>query len=258
MDAEESFEEKQEMSSKTSFDVCDFKHIYKPDFKYSFPEKDLRDLFSGIGFGRTVSYDSDESKNLREDINALYQQILSENPAKEKIAIITAGAPGAGKTHLLRQDREQLLRQGKTYAYICPDDVCLLNQTKTYVADIKAGKDKKDCYNKWRPASNAATHFILANLIREKYSFYFGSTSTSPFTYKFFDFLKSQGYRIRLLHVTAPDDLRWKSIQERDKTFVQTTEADVKDKGILLPERINDTFFKYADEIEFYYRDGLK
>jgi hypothetical protein len=26
----------------------------------------------------------------------------------------------------------------------------------------------------------------------------------------------------------------------------------------LLPQRINDTFLKYADEIEFYYRDGVK
>ena len=50
----------------------------------------------------------------------------------------------------------------------------------------------------------------------------------------------------------------WGSIKERDKTFVQTTEQDVREKGLLLPQRINDTFLAYADEIEFYYRDGVK
>ncbi len=61
-----------------------------------------------------------------------------------------------------------------------------------------------------------------------------------------------------MIHVSAPDDVRWGSIQERDKTFVQTTEQDVKEKGLLLPQRINDTFLKYADQIEFYYRDDVK
>lgn len=39
---------------------------------------------------------------------------------------------------------------------------------------------------------------------------------------------------------------------------VQTTEQDVREKGLLLSQRINDTFLKYVDEIKFYYRDGVK
>ena len=54
--------------------------------------------------------------------------------------------------------------------------------------------------------------------------------------------------------MSASDEVRWGSIQERDKTFVQTTEEDIRKKGLMVPERINDTFLKYADEIEFYYR----
>ena len=56
----------------------------------------------------------------------------------------------------------------------------------------------------------------------------------------------------------APDDVRWESIKERGQTCVQITEKDVKEKGLLLPQRINDTFLKYADEIEFYYRGEVK
>lgn len=143
----------------------------------------------------------------------------------------------------------------------CPDDVCLKGQTRTYVTDIEAGNDshnvRESAYTKWRSGSNAATHLLLANLIREKYGFFFGATCSSSMTYKFFEFLKEQGYRIKILHVSANDKVRWGSIQERDKTFVQTTEEDVCEKGLMVPQRINDTFLKFSDEIEFYYRDGV-
>src|SRR5205085_8823258 len=90
---------------------------------------------------------------------------------------------------------------------------------------------RQELYNKWRPGSNAATHLILAHLIRQQYAFYFGTTASSPSTGKFLEFLKSKGYTIKLLHLTAPDDVRWASVQERDKIFVQTTEEDIRDKG---------------------------
>jgi len=160
---------------------------------------------------------------------------------------------------LLHRDLE---RSKKAYAYVCPDDVCLKNQTRTYEESIKGGDGSKEArkaaYDKWRPGSNAAAHLILGNLIREGWAFYFGTTASGPATGKFFEFLKKQGYRIRLIHITAPDDVRWGSIQERDKSFIQTTEQDVKEKALLLPQRIMDTFLKYADDIEFYYRDGVK
>ena len=111
-------------------------------------------------------------------------------------------------------------------------------------------------YNKWRPGSNAAAQLILANLIRENYAFYFGSTSSHPATGLLFDFLKKRGYQIRLIHVTASDETRWKSIQERNNTFFKTTEEDIKAKGLAVSERINDTYLKYADQIDFYYRGG--
>lgn len=243
-------------------DVCNLDLIYNSDYQYSLPKNVLESFLSGKAFDNKENYSSKESEDLRDDINDLYQKIISANPAKENIAIITAGAPGAGKTIKLKQDLEDNLFQEKRYAYICPDDVCLQNQTRTYKTELEKDESSKEArqnaYNKWRPGSNAATHLILGNLIREKYAFYFGSTSSGPATGKFFEFLKAQGYRIRLIHVSAPDEVRWGSIQERDKTFIQTTEQDVKEKGLLLPQRISDTFLKYADEIEFYYRDGVK
>lgn len=250
------------MSSIIACNVCNLDLIYNSDYQYSLPQKVLESFLSGKAFDNKENYTGEESENLSKDINALYQQIISANPAKEKIAIITAGAPGAGKTVKLRQDLEANALQEKRYAYVCPDDVCLQSQTRTYKADLEKSNNsteaRQNAYNKWRPGSNAATHLILGNLIRNNYAFYFGSTSSGPATGKFFEFLKAQGYHIKLIHVSAPDEVRWGSIQERDKTFVKTTEQDVREKGLLLPQRINDTFLKYANEIEFYYRDGAK
>lgn len=245
-----------------SYDVCDTSLIYDETggYRYSLPKVVMEKFLSGAEFGNQP-YKESELALLREDINALFQTILSENLIKAKEAVLTAGAPGAGKTIKMRQDLAENGAEGRIFAYIDPDDVALQNMARTYKADIEGGEgtleERRTAYNKWRPGSNAAAHLILANLIREEYAFYFGTTSSGPATGKFFEFIKNQGYHLRLIHVTAPDDVRWESIKERDKTFVQTTEEDVRQKGELLPQRITDTFLKYADEIEFCYRDGV-
>jgi predicted ABC-type ATPase len=260
LNAKNLFKEKYSMANPVSFNACDLSLIYNADYSYSLPQPVLEKFLSGKEFDYPNLYTDSESKALQADINDLYQDILLANPVKKELAVITAGAPGSGKTTVLKRHLQIQALLGRNYAYICPDDVCLKSQRRTYVADIAGSNQsmeaKKSAYNKWRPGSNAATHLILAHLIREKFAFYFGSTSSGPATGKAFEFLKKQGYKIKLIHVSAPDDVRWSSIQERDKTFVQTTEKDVKEKGLLLPQRINDTFLKHADEIEFYYRDA--
>ena len=242
--------------------INDLNNIYNQEYSYSLPKTVLESFVSGKAFDHFDVYSKEESLNLQYDIHQIYESMLSTGPIKENLAIMTAGAPGAGKTYKMHQILKESRALGKEYAYIDPDDVCLKNQVKTYKADIASGDGSKEArleaYNKWRPGSNAANHLILGNLIREKYGFCFGTTASGPGTGNFLDFLKKQGYQIRLIHVTAPDNIRFESIKERDKAFLQTTEQDTKEKGLLLPQRINDAFLKYADQIEFYYRDEVK
>ena len=47
-------------------------------------------------------------------------------------------------------------------------------------------------------------------------------------------------------------------MRERDQHFVQCTEEDVKEKALLVPQRITDTYLKYADCIDFYYRTEVE
>ncbi|MFY7842780.1 MAG: zeta toxin family protein [Rhabdochlamydiaceae bacterium] len=251
------------MSSQAVTNICDLTLIYNQENNYSLPKCILEDFLHGKAFGRSEPYTKNELENLVQDINDLYQKIISKTQIQKlKLAIITAGAPGAGKTIKLNQDLELNRSNEGSFAYVCPDDVCLKEMKRTFVKDMTNTDGSKEArleaYNKWRPGSNAAAHIILANLIKNENPFYFGSTSSGPATYKSFEALKNQGYEIKLIHVSASDEVRWESIQERDQTFIQTTEEDVKEKGLLVPQRINDTFLKYADKIEFYYRDEVK
>lgn len=245
-------------------DVCNLNHIYDPNngYEYSLSKSTLESYFSGNAFDHRDDYTPEEKSNLQEDIQEICESILVENPVKEKIAVLTAGAPGVGKTTKMKQDLKHKKNiEKKNYAYVCPDNVCLINLKKTYQSEIAncdgSRTERQLLYNKWRPASNAAAHCILANLIRDQYAFYFGTTSSSSQTGHFFQFLKDQGYKIRLLHISAPDQVRWDSIKERDKEFVQTTEKDTIEKKWLIPQRMNDAYLAYADEIEFYFRGGV-
>lgn len=260
-------------ASSLKSDICDLDALYNDKFQYCVLKQVMKDFLAGTAFGRTTAYTDKERERLKEDITAIYDQIMSQKPGKIGVAVITAGSPGAGKTFVMRQHLENTLKEGNHFAYIDPDDVCLKQMERTWgeelqqeLATIPKSKDslqaekeaRKKCYDKWRPGSNAAAHIILTNLIKEKRDFYFGSTSSHPLTANSFKFYTEQGYHLHLLHVTAPDDVRWKSIGERDKDFVQTTEEDVREKALLVPQRITDTFLKYADQIDFFYRTEFK
>jgi hypothetical protein len=232
--------------------VCDLSRIYNEEYQYSFPKFVLEGYLEGRGFDNKTPYTEVEQQNLKEDINDIYHYV-TDSAVKKPIAVITAGAPASGKTTLLHQILDEKAANGKKYAYVCPDDVCLKRMFNTYQSELANGS-QKDMYRKWREGSNAANQIILGNLIFEKYAFYQGSTSTSPLTWKSFQHLKSQGYQIKLLHVTATDEMRAASLAQRDQVFVQCTDEDFVQKGKMLPERINDTFLRYADKIKFYYR----
>jgi hypothetical protein len=236
--------------------LFDFNTIYNDNFRYSLPRGVLEGFLSGKAFDHKTEYTREELEKVKADIDAIYREIMAAHPIQTPIMVMTAGAPGAGKTTLLLQDLEKKERK---YAYVDPDH-CLQNLKRTYrvdVGDAPTPEGLKAAYTKWRPASNAAAQILLAHLIQRKCGIYFGTTATSPQTSLFLDFLTKQGYFIRVLHLTAPDNVRWASIQERDRTFVQTTEQDIRDKGVLLPQRIADTFLKYAGILEFYYRDAV-
>ncbi len=236
--------------------ICNLDPIFNEATPYPVPRKVLESWGSGVAFDNATPYTLEEIAAAHAVINQLYLKKLAENPPQSAHAVITAGAPGAGKTLLMRD-----ALQGSNCFYVDPDDV-YLKELPMFQQALATGDgapaDRQAAYTKARPMSNFATQVTLAQLIRDKHSFYFGTTSSGATTAGFYAFLKQNGYKIEVLHVSAPAAVRWASIQERDKTFIQTTEQDVREKGLLFTQRINDTYFKYADTIKFYFRDDAK
>jgi predicted ABC-type ATPase len=236
--------------------------IYGSDFNYSLPKPVLEGWLQGRGFPGSTEYTPEEKIRLKDDIATLYSKINNSNLVRTgNIAVISAGAPGAGKSVLLESLLRSEFEDGRRFAYVDPDAVCLKSgMPKTFTRDLSAcdgsPAERKKLYDKWRAASNASAHLILANWVREHIPFFFGSTSTGPATGHFFQFLTEQGYQIHLVHVTAPDMVRWESINKRDAICIHVTPEDTAEKGLLLPQRIMDTYLKYAGTISFYYRSS--
>ncbi len=236
--------------------------IFHTNYKYFLPKKTLDEWLSGKALDNPCKYSDQEQKDLQKDIQDIYHKTVSgsciEKSGEKPVAIITAGASGAGKTTLIEQELNK--NKSQKNIYISASDICLKNQTRTYQKDLKNSDQsltsRQNIYKKWEPAATAAKHLILSHLIQNKKSFYLGSTCIEPITGNFFEFLKKEGYQIKLLYVTASDEIRWTSIQNRNKTFAHTscrTQQCVKKQTIILAKQIH-SFLTYADEICFYYR----
>lgn len=248
-----------------SIDVMNLNDIYNPAFSFSLPRAVLESYIDGTAFGGKKIYTGEDKVNLKLDISDWLNEINSHQLQipKDKIAVLTAGAPGAGKTKLMKEKLDFEESQGRYVPYLDPDDAFLKTEAKRTYLTQKAEKgstyeDQLKAYEDWRAASNAATQIVLARLIKNDSPFYYGTTSTGDKTWIFLNFLKLRGYSIKILHISAPDNVREESVALRNQEFVQVVDADVKGKGILLPQRIQDTYLKYAKEIEFYFRGGAK
>jgi len=255
-------EESMATAVTSQINLYDLTQVYQGSdgFNYSVPQETLQSWCDGVGFGREVRYTKDEYTQLQQDANEIFANQSSQGLSVGREVIITAGAPGAGKTTLLEQIQEG---QVEIFGYSDPDAVSLKKMTRTYQTQIKKtdgetleGQQaaRKTAYADWRPASNAI--LMNARFMQEGISFCYGTTATGDKTHYGFKALKDQGYKITLIHLTAPDAVRVASIKERDKEFIQTTDEDIIEKAALLPQRIADTYVKYADTIKFYHRDA--
>ena len=110
------------MSSVARADLCNLDDFYANGFSYPVKREIMESYFDGKAFDNPVSYTGEERAALIQDIYMIHEQVSFVARSKEKpVAVISAGAPGAGKTLLMRA---MLQGQESQDAYIDPDDVC--------------------------------------------------------------------------------------------------------------------------------------
>ncbi|GAB4228545.1 MAG: hypothetical protein Tsb0021_05980 [Chlamydiales bacterium] len=253
--------------SKTKiYDLFHLETIYNEKFNYFLPSNLLVNYLNGTEFGRITPYTENELQQLQEEYAGIRKSVLiDELPytknIKGKVDLITAGAPGAGKTYLLNQILKTQKAKNHVFGYHDPDDVYLRCMENTYwkmVRDeVQQGKDelssKQKAYEKFRPASNEFFNLGLATNLSQGKNVAIGTTLTSARISNLLEFLEKNNYEIQLIHVSAPKDVRIDSVKIRDQSFVQTTSNDIETKGHLFTQRIHD-YMKYGSKIDFYYR----
>jgi predicted ABC-type ATPase len=218
-----------------------------------------------------TTYDAAEVSKIKKDLTIVEKVTFDQATHSDKpVYLATAGAPGAGKSTTL----EAYLQQNNLehFVYVDPDQVSLKNMNFTYLNSLTnynyaLASSNLDAlykaYKKWRAASNYISHELMQAAFTPdehamRYSLAHGTTSTSPFLEPMYEKIKAAGYRIVLLMCYCNDDTRLKLnvSRETEQAFVKTTPEEVISKGVDFPKRF-DLYFKYADEILFYWNNEL-
>ncbi len=203
--------------------------------------------------GSLNKYSQEDLERIVDDFFDL-QDAHFANPKSERSYVVTAGAPGSGKTTYL----EKLLASGsyRGFVYIDPDRTCLLKMTRTYLADVESGqKSSKEAYEYWRDASNFAANALLAIALQREYAIVHGSTSTSPHIKKVLDTVHSvYHYTTKMHHINCDEAVRIDSYNQRNaQGAYQCTIEDFRDKVGMFYQRLPD--YLHTAHIDFIYRD---
>lgn len=214
------------------------------------------------------NYTDEEIKLLEKDLSVVRSICLDDTHNTDtRFYLATAGGPGARKTTILEKFIESH-SEYKEGVYLDPDPRTLKFMVHTYyalslnslvISQIQDyGQVIKNAYTKWRPGSNYIVLKLLEEALAAGRSINYGTTSTGGHIPSFFDSLKKNGYQIILLLCSCPDNLRQTAVQYRNDVvrFYQSSLEDATTKGKLFPLRMQD-YFKYADQMYFYWSDEL-
>jgi len=213
-------------------------------------------------------YSEEEIQLLSKDLDVVRSVCLDGKKATEtRFYLATAGGPGARKTTIL----EKFVSMHPEYqggVYLDPDPRTLRFMVHTYYARSLSpltistinNYDQviKTAYEKWRAGSNYIVYSLLEESFTAGHSIIYGTTSTASHISNLFAKLKENNYEIVLLLCSCSDDVRYEAVDYRNRVvrFYQSSPGDAVEKGTLFPQRMS-SYFAYADQLYFYWSDGL-
>jgi hypothetical protein len=215
--------------------------------------------------GHLKDYSEDERALIMDDLaNIQTLCFRGLKPSSGQLTYVaTAGGPGASKSTIM----ESYLQIHPGFVYADPDQRALKFMINTYISSLNNFATSKaesftsllkECYTKWRAASNYIALKILNQAFDQGFNIAHGTTSTAKEVAGLYERLKQKNYRIVLLLCGSGDDNRVKAIENRSKTqlLVQNSAEDTINKGKSFPERF-PVYFQYADEIIIYWTDDF-
>jgi len=201
------------------------------------------------------NYSEDEQRQICDElIYIVNEQFTNKTAVDDKMYITSAGAPGSGKTFFL--ENNYCSDPHNNAVYVDPDR-SVLPKLKIYTQSLQE-TGSNAAYTKWRDASNYIANFMLVKAVYENLNVIHGTTASSDRIISVYNYLKQQGYKIKIDLFFANESDRVQSINYREQTSgrVQVTTEDMKGKVAPVFLRMNDCYFKYADQITMFYQFG--
>lgn len=209
-------------------------------------------------------YTAAEKNLIAQEAGRLYT-VLAHGQAKSntpRLLHVSAGAPGAGKTHILNAlaaSWADALRPGdRGFIYLDPDETVLKNM-QMYKQDLDATGNIQNSYAKWRWASNYIMRSLANKAAMDGLNLILGTTAASTMIDRPYTIARNTGRHITTTMVIAPDDVRIESCEARNKTDPSRyiPNDHVIDKGKAFYPRVRQ-LIDASDVAQLYWRGGAK
>ena len=248
------------------------------DINGPIPNKHLRKLLFGDAYSISEKNEagySDREKKLLLNLAQEEKNYISSLPSyKRPVWISTAGGPGAGKSTALSQNIAKLFDiavekeawsegslQTATRAIFPILPFSLISPDKRSLPSIAACENVGDAidesfYKKWWNAIYFLSGVAInASLTYGKNAIY-DTTFTSEKAINSVTQAKENGYYTATLMLGASDEVRHKSVQKRNKAYVQVFPHNVTKQNDAFAESIPKVL-SLSDEVMLAWRDGV-
>ena len=198
------------------------------------------------------SHTADQQQNAIKDIQAIFDNFLAADFSKAMEATLVIGPKGAGKTLFSTYAQEKHASWGSRHVYLSSDHLCQHLLKNTCLNE--PCKQPLEAWRVWKPLADHITQFLQKEALAHRCSILAEADPTDPFLSLLLKALKEHSYAVKIILLTAPEDIRRKSFKEplsarEDDRFYEQAQA--------FSLHTTSLYLEAADEVEFYLRNRL-
>lgn len=194
----------------------------------------------------------DQQARAIQDIESIFQNFLTSNYIKAMEATLVIGPKGSGKTWFSTYEVESKAAWGSNLVYLSSDYLCHNAFKNTFLKDKE--KQSHEALLFWKPLGDLIVKFLQKEALMNKCSIVVEADPTDPSLELMLRTVKAYCYSIKVIHLTAPEDIRRKCLdeplsKEEDEKFYEGAQ--------LFSSNTTSSYLEAADEVEFYLRNRL-
>jgi hypothetical protein len=192
--------------------------------------------------------DSQVNKQGMQDIENIFHAFTIADFVKNKEATVVVGPKGSGKTWFAQYEVERRACWGSLHAFLSSE----------YIHQVASRYDREKpidvSYREWIPLGDLILKFLQQAAIETGCSIVAEKDATDPSLPILLQALKEQEYAIKIIHLTAPEDIRFKAFE---KALTAEENQQFYEGAELFASKLSQGYLSTADEVEFYLRNRL-